>query len=377
MARPDLPHEEIDLEEPAPRPAVYYAEQALLGALVLEPNRLQTLTALTPDHFGDPAHSALFAAMRQVPAPVAEVHRREPAWLNAVLVAARGEAAGLTASYLHTLVDACPWPQHAAAYARMVRADHARRSLRMHAERLAQATTDTTGPNPTVTVLAEADTLTRFLDDLAGRFPPHPGSLPRTLLPSLAPRGRSEEALSEEQLLLAAATTRPDELKTMRWLQGDDFALPLHGALFRALTALAHRGDPVDPVTVLWEAQHHGLLTADLTPTALITLVTNPVGSPEHWGERVLQRSLLDHARLAALRIQAFADDPANSPHQLVTGSRRALAELTAVRARWQRATTPPAPARRPHTPRAPAVARAGPPRISGLPASAAQRLTR
>ncbi|QLE75262.1 hypothetical protein FGW37_29970 [Streptomyces rectiverticillatus] len=69
MARPEPPHEEISLEEPAPPPAVHYAEQALLGALLLEPHRLQAVTALTPEHFGDPAHSALFAAMRTVPAP--------------------------------------------------------------------------------------------------------------------------------------------------------------------------------------------------------------------------------------------------------------------------------------------------------------------
>ncbi|UBI41301.1 hypothetical protein K7I03_28395 [Streptomyces mobaraensis] len=219
--------------------------------------------------------------------------------------------------------------------------------------------------------------MTRFLNDLAGQFPPHPGSLPRTPLPSLPPRERSGEALSEEQLLLAAATACPDDVKTMRWLQADDFALPLHGALFCALTALAHRGDPVDPVTVFWEAQHHGLLATALAPADLMALVTNPVGSPDHWGERVLQRALLDHARLAALRIQAFADDPANSPHQLVTGSRRALAELTAVRTRWQRATTSPAPSTRLRMPRAPVAARAGPPRGSGHPASAAQRVTR
>ncbi|EMF01248.1 hypothetical protein H340_07326 [Streptomyces mobaraensis NBRC 13819 = DSM 40847] len=72
-----------------------------------------------------------------------------------------------------------------------------------------------------------------------------------------------------------------------------------------------------------------------------MALVSAPVGSPEHWGEYILQRALLAHAHLAALRIQAFTDDPANSPHRLITGSRRALAELTAVRARWQRAIAP------------------------------------
>ncbi|MER5782628.1 DnaB-like helicase N-terminal domain-containing protein [Streptomyces mobaraensis] len=377
MPHPEPPQDETDLGASAPLPAVHYAEQALLGALLLQPHRLESVSTLTSEHFGDPAHSALFAAMHTVPPPVAEVHRMEPVWLNAVLATARREAAALNASYLHMLVDACPWPQHAAAYARMIRAGHARRTLRMHAQRLAQATTDTTGPDPAAATLTETDTLTGFLDDLAGQFPPHPGSLPRTPLPPPLPRDRGEPVLSEERLLLAAATARPHEVTTMRWLQADDFALPLHGALFASLTTLAHRGDPVDPVTVLWEAQHRGLLATGLTPADLMALVSAPAGSPEYWGERVLRRALLAHAHLAALRIQAFTDDPANSPHQLITGSRRALAELTAVRARWQRALAPPAPPPRPPSPRAPAAARAGPPHVAGLPVSSAQRVTR
>ncbi|WP_236647185.1 DnaB-like helicase N-terminal domain-containing protein [Streptomyces mobaraensis] len=49
----------------------------------------------------------------------------------------------------------------------------------------------------------------------------------------------------------AAVTAHPDELTTTRWLQADDFTLPLHHALFRGLTTLAHRGEPIDPVTVV------------------------------------------------------------------------------------------------------------------------------
>jgi hypothetical protein len=50
----------------------------------------------------------------------------------------------------HTLVQACPWPKHAATYERMIRADHARRTLRAYAERLRLTATDTTLPQPAV-----------------------------------------------------------------------------------------------------------------------------------------------------------------------------------------------------------------------------------
>ncbi|MFI2614909.1 DnaB-like helicase N-terminal domain-containing protein [Streptomyces sp. NPDC018584] len=127
----------------------------------------------------------------------------------------------------------------------------------------------------------------------------------------------------------------------MRWLEPEDFALPLHAAPWRCLTALTHRGEAVDPITLLREAQHQSLLAQAITPADLLALLSAPVGSPEHWGEKVLERALLSHAQTAAVSIAAFTDDPANSPHQLITGSRRALAELTTVRSRWHQATGP------------------------------------
>ncbi|MFI2204794.1 DnaB-like helicase N-terminal domain-containing protein [Streptomyces sp. NPDC020192] len=157
----------------------------------------------------------------------------------------------------------------------------------------------------------------------------------------------------------------------MRWLVSEDFALPLHAALWQCLTALTHRGDPVDPITVLWEAQHRGLLAHGIAPADLLTLLSTPAGSPEHWGAKVLQRALLTRAQTVAASITALTDDPANSPHQLITGSRRALADLTALRARWHQATSPPAP-RTGRPARTPAAPRAGPPpRTAPTPARA------
>ncbi|MEU5590111.1 hypothetical protein [Streptomyces chrestomyceticus] len=87
-------------------------------------------------------------------------------------------------------------------------------------------------------------------------------------------------------------------------------------------------------------------------------------------GDKLLRRALLAQAHTTALRIRAFTDDAANTPHQLTTGSRRALADLTALRTRWQRATHAPA------TPRSPAVPRAGP-RLRATAASPATRVSR
>jgi hypothetical protein len=123
-------------------------------------------------------------------------------------------------------------------------------------------------------------------------------------------------------------------------------------------------------VTVLWEAQQRSLLTTEVDPAELLDVLGTPAGSPEHWGERILQRSLLVTAYQVGRRIQAFADDPATTLDQLVLGSRRALADVSAVRARWQYATSPAPTVKPERTTPATVLPRAGPPRSKAAPAA-------
>ncbi|MFC9545835.1 DnaB-like helicase N-terminal domain-containing protein [Streptomyces sp. NPDC056956] len=361
------PDEDDGLDTPPPPQPVHYAEQALLGALLLEPHRLADITGVGPDSFSHHAHGALFAAIRSLPAPDPGRHAKDAGWLSAVLTTAREQARGLTASYLHSLVQICPWPKHASAYARMVEADHARRTVRLHAHRLIQTATDTTLSRPVSAALAEADALARCADGLAARFPAHPGSLPRTPMPPPSDTlgDHDEEALDEERSLLATATAHPAEAEQMRWLTAQDLTHPLHAGLWQCLTALTRRGAPVDPVTVLWEAQHKDLLAAEITPRALLDLLdTPPGGSPHYWGERILKRAVLTTAHRIGTRIAAFTDDPATTPYQLVVGSRRALADLTSLRTRWERANHPTPPTGPAHSRTSPPP-RAGPPPVT------------
>ncbi|PZH02326.1 replicative DNA helicase, partial [Streptomyces sp. NTH33] len=193
-----------------------------------------------------------------------------------------------------------------------------------------------------------------------------------TPAPTAAPYN-AEEAVNEEWLLLATATALPAAVEQMRWLAADDFTHPLHAGLWQCLTALTRRRAPVDPVTVLWEAQQRGLLTSEVEPTKLLKLLGAPAGSPQHWGELILQRSVLTTAYQVGCRIKAFSDDPATTPYQLVVGSRRALAGLSAVRTRWHHATSP-APTPLPARTRATAPPRAGPPLTTAPPATRISR---
>lgn len=368
---PNLGEEDLDAVPP-PQP-VFHVEQALLGALLLEPHRLDDVSGITADSFSTAAHAALYAAISTLPRPEPAEHAKTTKWLDRVLATSREQARGLNAIYLHTLVQVCPWPSHAPAYARMVEAEHARRRLLTAAERLVHTVHDASLPHPVQTALAETDVLAAVVDDIANRFPPRSGVLPRTPAPPPAAAPDHAEAAEEEQLLLATATARPADIDTVRWLMPDDLTLPLHAGLWQCLTTLARRDEPVDPVTVLWEAQQRGLLDGGSEPGMVLRMLAEPAGSVGHWGERALRRSLLATVERTGRRIEAYAGDPATTPFQLVVGARRALADTAAVRARWQNATggTPPQQRRS-----APSI-RAGPPTTTAAHAARSTRATR
>ncbi|MFI8489496.1 DnaB-like helicase N-terminal domain-containing protein [Streptomyces rubrogriseus] len=371
-----MPHtpepDEDGLDAIAPPQPVFHAEQALLGALLLDPHRLDDVSGIAADSFSTAAHAALYAAISTLPRPDPAEHAKNTKWLDGVLATALEQARGLTATYLHTLVQVCPWPRHAPAYARMVEAEHARRRLLTAAERLIHTVHDAGLPHPVRTVLAEADALAAVVDDIAARFHPRSGVLPRAPAPPPATPDHTE-AVEEEQLLLATATARPDDIDAVRWLVPYDLTLPLHTGLWQCLTTLARRNEPVDPVTVLWEAQQRGLLDDGYEPGTVLRLLAEPAGSVGHWAARALQRSLLAAAEHTGRRIEAYAGDPANTPFQLVVGARRALADISAVRTRWQHATrAAPTQQRRP----APAI-RAGPPTTTAAHAARSTRATR
>ncbi|MFF3501129.1 DnaB-like helicase N-terminal domain-containing protein [Streptomyces sp. NPDC003247] len=372
-----MPHtpepDEDDLDTIAPPQPVFHVEQALLGALLLDPHRLSDVSGIAANSFSTAAHAALYSAITTLPPPDSAEHAKNTKWLDQVLATGREQARALTASYLHTLIQACPWPSHAPSYARMVEAEHARRRLQTAAEHLVQTVHDASFPHPVQTVLAAADVLAAVVDDIAARFPPRAGVLPRTPAPPPTVAPDHTEAVEEEQLLLATATANPADIKHVRWLLPNDLTLPLHAGLWQCLTTLARRHEPVDPVTVLWEAQQRALLDDGTEPGKVLRMLAEPAGSVEHWSERALQRSLLATADHTGRRIEAYADDPANTPFQLVVGARRSLADISAIRTRWQHATgTVPTPRPRP----APTT-RAGPPTTTAAHAARAARAIR
>ncbi|MGW2600282.1 DnaB-like helicase N-terminal domain-containing protein [Streptomyces klenkii] len=327
--------------------ATVLAEQALLGTLLLRPHTLTAVAPwLEPQHFYLPHHTALFTALRHLAATghpaVTEArpgNEQGLAWVTEATALAVEQAPGLTPSDVHTLVNACPEPGHAAAYGRMVLAGHARRTLAEHAARLAQTARRHQDGEPRVeAVCRQADALARVLESLAQQWRPYPGSHTRIAsVPPPAVQGREEGRLEDERAFLSAATTQPAALKELRaYLHAEDFTDPVHAGLFGCLAALVHRGEAIDPVTVLWEAQHRGLLT-HTTPKAILTACAPSGADPAYWASRILRHSLLETAATTADRIGHLAADPTLTPHQLITATHRALGDLTAVRLRRHR----------------------------------------
>ncbi|MFI9273996.1 DnaB-like helicase N-terminal domain-containing protein [Kitasatospora sp. NPDC052896] len=337
------------------------AEQAVLGAVLLDPAQLASLAWLEPGHFYRPAHRALFAAMRDLHhagQPVLDAEGNVPLdWVTGTVAEASRNVRGLSPSYAHTLIAACPRPGHAAMYGRMVLEGAIHRTVTEHAVRLHQAARADALQGEVDGALHQADVLAGVLSDLARRWgtQPRPAARPTGEAPVAVPPV-GERVLEDEQLLLDVLTNQPRAMdEVVGWLRPADFADHAHGQLYRCLGALHHRGEPVDEVTVLWEAQRRGLLAdGTLTPDAVRDLCAGAgAGSAEYLGEQILRSSLTRTAATSATAIRAAAEDEALAPGQLIGHALHALGQLDEVRTRWRTATDPPAPTTTPPPPAA------------------------
>lgn len=321
------------------------AEQAVLGAILLDPAQLEHLGWLEPAHFYRPAHSALFAALRRlrsagrpVPAPGGALPL---SWLTDAVAEAGKHVRGLTAVYAHTLVAACPRPAHAAVYGRMVLEGAIHRTVTEHAVRLHQLARADQVRGGTSATLHQVDALAAVLDDLARRWGTEPRAVPTSLIPaSTASQAGVVPVAGDERLLLATLVNTPSGMDEVDgWLRPQDFAVPAHAQLYRCLSALHHRGEPIDRMTLLWEAQRRGLLADGTVSVEQLTAICDSIGpgSASWLGEQVTRGALLRTAAASAHTIRDLATTDAIPPGQLINNSLGALRAVDDVR---QRRTT-------------------------------------
>lgn len=325
------------------------AEQAVLGAVLLDPGQLAHLEWLAPDHFYRPAHQALFAALRKLRGdghPAVEGKGTVPlAWVTDAVDEAGLHVRGLTASYTHLLISACPRPTHAPVYGRMVLEGAIHRTVTQHAIRLHQEARTGALRGEVEGALHYADVLTGVLTDLARRWGTEPRpvapSTSSATVPSVLPPAQVDRVVEDEAFLLAVLVERPGAMgEVADWLRPGDFADPVHRQLYRCLGALHHRGEPIDRITLLWEAQRRGLLADGTLSEDRFAVICDGVGAGDaEWlGKQVMRSSITRAAVTSARAVRALAEDEALAPGRLINHALHALGPLDEVCARWETA---------------------------------------
>ncbi|MGW4031681.1 DnaB-like helicase N-terminal domain-containing protein [Streptomyces sp. NPDC004838] len=331
------------------------AERALLGSLLLDPRQLTHLDWLSAGHFYHPVHQALFAAMRDLRAdghPALTTEQAVPlSWVNDTVEAAGRHVLGITSVYAHTLISACPRTDNAPIYGRMVMESAIRRIVAEHAVHLHQTARADAMRGQVEGTLRSAVVLAKFLDDLGRRWgiERHPAitDSPPSTSSTAPPPVRAGKDAGDERLLLGVLVELPESMdEVVGWLRPADFADPVHGHIYRCLGALHHRGEPIDRITVAWEAQRRGLLTNGTLTREQITAIGDGIGagSAEWLGERVIRSSVTRTAAASAWAIRALAEKETLAPGRLIGHALDALDTLGTVRDRWLSAQGGPVP---------------------------------
>ncbi|GAA3168088.1 hypothetical protein GCM10017688_15400 [Streptomyces ramulosus] len=192
------------------------AEQAVLGAVLLDPGQLSHLKWLAPNHFSRPAHRALFAALRTLRNDGHPALAEQPvplSWVTDAIAEASLHVRALTSSYAHTLIQSCPRPAHAPVYGRMVLEGAIHRTITEHAVRLHQAARADALRGDVKGAMHHADVLAGVLGDLARRWGTEPrpvaAAAPPSPLPTVPPTASGEQVAEEERFLLAVLAERP------------------------------------------------------------------------------------------------------------------------------------------------------------------------
>ncbi|MCE7080160.1 DnaB-like helicase N-terminal domain-containing protein [Streptomyces sp. ST2-7A] len=344
------------------------AEQAVLGAVLLEPRQLESLDGwLRPAHFHHHDHATLYEVLLNARAqqrPGALTAPGEPVpleWVTDAVTRARRTAPGVTTARVFGFVSSCPHPRHAPLYGRMVLEGAIHRKVTEHATRLHQAALSDTANADHRDTGHHLGVLTGALKDLAkvwGTDPrPTPPPAELTARPATPPPTGPEQ-LADEEWLLACLTADPTGLDGIEnWLVPEDFVEVDHQRIYRCLTALHHRGEPIDQLTVLWEAQRRGYLSDDAGPgltgdrVLRVCAAGGVATSAAYHGRQQVRTAFVRNAGRAAGWIRHLATEHALPPGQLIGYSLHTLLPVEETFRRWRTAGGEP-PGRPPTPPR-------------------------
>lgn len=307
------------------------AERALLGAALLNPATLPALRWLPPGAFGHPAHGALWRILHSLapgdvsPMTVTEHVRalNEPGLQECLSPARLGE-----------MVTAGRRADHVALYAGMTLESAIHRAVEDTGHGLRTAASQATVDQVTA-VLGDVDQAAQRLDVLSASWTSAPETV-RNLLdvptddPQIAPRTeRARTDLRAEAETVASILHQPEQMADVRWLSPRDFSDPQLATAYQAMTTLAERGAPIDPITLAWEAQRRPGPQLSEQVVAELDRGGTPA-SAAATGEQVLRTAVLDHVDAAGHALRNLARLPSLAPTGLLDHAGTALQPVTA-----------------------------------------------
>ncbi|MEY9958783.1 DnaB-like helicase N-terminal domain-containing protein [Streptacidiphilus sp. MAP5-52] len=332
-------------EEISPTSPELLAERALLGALLLNAPAVEEVGAwLHPGHFYRLLHRELYGLLlaRQRaghPASAAgatEADRTD--WARGTIDQARS-LRGFTPDYAHMLIASSPHPAHARAYATLVLEAAVRREVTEHATRLSNSAA--AGHHADVVVLVPA------LDRTLGRCSvvwssataevQGPAYAESWTAPLPRPTTATEEALADEATLINVLMAQPRALPSLAGhLLPGDFADPLHRLVYEAMVDLSERAQPVDALTVLWQARA-GASTPAVDLVRVQSLIRHDLpGDPDYWAERLITASVLRTTHTCANQLRDLAADPRRPVAALLGDAEQLVGQLRTATGRIQ-----------------------------------------
>ena len=247
--------------------------------------------------------------------------------------------------FLHTLMQASPSAERIVLYAQMVVEASIHRTVALHAARIrAAADTDGAGDVVAERIATTNDEALGMLDAVEKRWAGigEDPVIPETPEPERA--RHSAQPVPAEAAVVASLLDDPAQIDELsRWLTPDDFSHPALRAVYAAALTVRARGEPADPVTVMWECHRHGAFThRRFGADDLARLSRQGVpGYAISAGRDVLLVSLRGIASDTADKVARAAMRPELTPSALVQTTRPRLERVAQVGNRWRQATTP------------------------------------
>jgi replicative DNA helicase len=275
------------------------AEQAVIGALLLQPDRYAEVAEwLQVDDFDGTNERIAYGAIVALHTRGAQVTPDEVNRL--VLQHQPRPLPPADGSFLVECMQACPADERVAIYGRMVLESSVRRRIADHAAGLRQRAEQASSADDLNRVFFAVDSMRRDVEQLHQREARAHGALaPTPVVPAHldpVPRDRRHRDSVDERAAIRALVDQPAALTSVStWLDPDDFADWNCRLVYTQIQAMHRERSPIDSLTVAWNAAQVGL-----DPTAASALAgTRHLGAAGH--AEAAARQVLQHSVGATL----------------------------------------------------------------------------